>query len=485
MKSIPIKTRLLLTYLALALLPVGILGVRALYAVEGYYRAETEQALAGHVRLVRDIVQEELTRSGSPRLSALCDRIAQDIGARVTLVGVDGKVVADSSGDLGPGLDGGPHWAQAPSGRGCLLCHAEAAATGTQSRTVSISDPRGTVLEARVSDSTFGQARVASKVRRMVLGTTVAALILAILLSLRFSQQLSAPIISMSHMASEIANGNLQQRIEVGGRDELSQLASSLNVMADRLRTTISNIASERDSLREFISNASHQLRTPVAAVRSLVDVLRESGTDDPRVRDEFIESLDEEVDRLTTRLNEILDVQKFEAGVGQKQRRPIELSRVARQVLAELYPAAHRKEVRISTDIPEGLVVLGEEQQLEQVLANLLNNAIQYTRAGGAVTLTAREGYDYVSTTVADTGIGIDADDIPRIFDRFYRGERARSAQPHGTGLGLNIVREIIQAHGGRIRVESEPGKGSRFTFTLPAIRSGVGPAGTGPRFP
>lgn len=469
----------MVTYLVLVVLPVGILGARVMYALEDYSRMVSEQSLAGHARLVQDRVETELTRGDPTHLMSLCDQISRQIGARITLIGRDGKVVVDSFSGGDAELAPAAHHSRVPSGRGCMLCHAEAASVGSQEQTVAISDATGRVTAARISASTFDQARVASKIRRMVLATTVVAMFLAILLALRFSQQLSAPIIRMSGMASEIAEGNFQQRIEVRGRDELSRLASSFNLMADRLRTTISNIAHERDSLREFISNASHQLRTPVAAVRALVDVLREAEHDEPQVREEFLASLDEEVDRLTTRLNEILDVQKFEADLEHRRRRPIELSRVARQVLAELYPAANRRSIRISHDIPEGLIVLGEEQQLEQVLANLLDNAIQYTPEGGAVVVTARRGYDYVSTTVADSGMGIDAEDLPRIFDRFYRGERARHTQPNGTGLGLNIVKEIVEAHGGRIRVESEPGKGARFTFTLPTVRPlGVSPA-------
>ena len=216
---------------------------------------------------------------------------------------------------------------------------------------------------------------------------------------------------------------------------------------------------------QDFVANVSHELRTPVASVRAVVGALESGAIRDPEAAELFLSRLDAEVERLSLLLENLLDLSELESGKKDLVRSTVPLHSLAQEAVCDLQSSG----LSISINVPDELTAFVVRRQFKQVLVNLLDNAIKYTLRGGSIEVSGREADDFVSISVRDTGLGIPLPDLDRIFERFYRVDRARSRQLGGTGLGLAIVRNIVEAHGGRVMVESEIGKGSTFTIVLP----------------
>lgn len=219
---------------------------------------------------------------------------------------------------------------------------------------------------------------------------------------------------------------------------------------------------------QDFISNISHELRTPIASVKALAETLNEDAIEDPSVAKDFLNKINIEIDKLTQMVQELGDLSRIESGESPFQKKPFNIARPIEHAVERLKAQAERSGLNIETDIPSGLPqVLADESRVEQVLVNIIHNAIKFTPGGGRIEVSAEVKEDNLVVSVADTGIGIPANDLPRIFERFYKADKSRASG--GTGLGLAIAKHIVEAHGGRIWAESVERKGSTFKFTLP----------------
>lgn len=219
---------------------------------------------------------------------------------------------------------------------------------------------------------------------------------------------------------------------------------------------------------QDFVANLSHELRTPLTSLKALAETLQQGALEDPKAAKKFLGKIDTEVDRLTSLVEELDELTQIESGRPVLNREEHKLGDIIRQVSLRMETLAQRYGLslttRIDPSLPSGLF---DAKKVEQVLVNLVHNAIKFTPGGGKITILATYEEGNLKVTVADTGIGISRDDMPRIFERFYTADKSRSG---GRGLGLAVARHIILAHGGKIWCESEPGRGSRFYFTLPA---------------
>jgi two-component system phosphate regulon sensor histidine kinase PhoR len=221
---------------------------------------------------------------------------------------------------------------------------------------------------------------------------------------------------------------------------------------------------------RDFVSNISHELRTPLASIKALVDTLRDGAMSDPPAAEHFLGRMEIEVDSMTQMVQELLELSRIESGQAPLRLFPSALAALVEPAVERLHPQAARADVALTVILPDELPqVMVDADRIRQVVINLVHNAIKFTPPGGYVTVTARAVHDGIVVSVADTGIGIPAEDLPRIFERFYKADRARSGG--GTGLGLAIAKHTIQAHNGRLWVESVEGKGSTFSFSLPLV--------------
>ncbi|MBV9850743.1 MAG: GHKL domain-containing protein, partial [Armatimonadetes bacterium] len=218
---------------------------------------------------------------------------------------------------------------------------------------------------------------------------------------------------------------------------------------------------------RDFVANVSHELRTPLTSIKAMAETLLDGARLDESVAGRFLETIIRESDRLVRLSSDLLDLSRVEARGPNKEE--IDLAALVTEVAARFAAPAQKAGVSLTNRAAGPLRVMADRDEMAQVLVNLLDNAITYTPRGGSVTVTASETPEAVTVAVADTGIGILSHDIRRLFERFYRADKARSRASGGTGLGLSIVKHIVENHGGTVGVESEYNKGSTFTFTLP----------------
>ena len=223
---------------------------------------------------------------------------------------------------------------------------------------------------------------------------------------------------------------------------------------------------------RDFVANVSHELRTPLASMKSVIETLQGGALEEQETARDFLTRMDMEVDRLVNLVEELLELSRIESGEVPLVRRPVSLGEVVVSAVERMRPAARRRRLELSVDVPRHLpAVAGDAARLERVVVSLVDNAIKFTMPEGAVQVSAAPADGSVAITVRDTGVGIDPEDLPRIFERFYKADRSRQAG--GTGLGLAIVKHTLEAHGGSVAVESEPGRGSAFTIFVPVSSS------------
>ena len=221
----------------------------------------------------------------------------------------------------------------------------------------------------------------------------------------------------------------------------------------------------------EFVANVSHELRTPLSLIKGYVETLLDGARNNPEVSEHFLRIIARNAERLDLLIQDLLTISALESGRVQISLQPVSLRGIAEKVLADLKTRAETRNVTLKNDLPD-LTAKADEGRLEQVLANLVDNAIKYGRVQGSVVVSGKilEG-DKVEISIQDDGPGIPPESLDRVFERFYRVDKARSREQGGTGLGLSIVKHIVQNHGGEVWARSEPGKGATFFFTLPAF--------------
>jgi heavy metal sensor kinase len=266
---------------------------------------------------------------------------------------------------------------------------------------------------------------------------------------------------AITQTAKSISGGTLGKRVPVKTRgDEIDQLAMTFNQMLDRIQTLVTEV-------KEMSDNIAHDLKSPITRIRGIAEVTLTNGKSMGEYENMAASTI-EECDRLLDMINTMLMISKTESGVDKLSREEINLAGLVRGACELFEPTAEDKRVTLSCDVPNQSCLVGDNRMTQRMLSNLLDNAIKYTPSGGTVSVSVSENDErYVVITVKDTGIGISPDDLPRIFDRFYRCDQSRSQS--GIGLGLSLARAIVRAHGGDITVASILNQGSTFTVTLP----------------
>jgi len=221
---------------------------------------------------------------------------------------------------------------------------------------------------------------------------------------------------------------------------------------------------------QDFVANVSHELRTPITSIKGYAETLLEGALEDKENAKDFLKIIYSDSDRLAKLIDDLLDLSKIESDKLRLALKPCAIEPIVQRVVSGLRTQTKAKSLIINIDIPKGVSnILGDEGEIAQVLLNFIDNAIKYTNERGKITITAIDQSEFVQVDVSDTGIGISEKDLPRLFERFYRVDKARSRELGGTGLGLSIVKHIVQAHNGKVAVQSVLGQGSTFSFTIP----------------
>ncbi len=270
--------------------------------------------------------------------------------------------------------------------------------------------------------------------------------------------------------AERLSRGDLQTRVPVSGRDEAAALAAAFNQMAARLETADRKQRELEDLRRDLIAWVGHDLQTPLASIRAVLEALTDGMAEEPETVKRYLHTTQRDVRSLSALIDDLFQMAQLDAGGLPLDRSNSSLTDLISDTLESFSELALRQGISLKGEAATGIdPVLMDTQRIGRVLNNLISNALRHTPAGGQVEVAARRTGSSVEVSVRDSGEGIRPEDIPHVFERFYRGEKSRSRATGGAGLGLAIARGIVEAHGGSIRVESVAGRGATFTFTLP----------------
>ena len=428
---------------------------------------EIEKSLNSQAIIIRESILPALA---SGQIVDLQQRILQmtgDIDTRITITSEDGAVLADSQQDpvtMDNHRDR-PELLQAnESGLGVVTRFSETLSKSMRYMAMPIDDANHQYGFIRVALPLSQIDQRLDRLRNIVMVAASLTAIIALLLGFWIARSFAAPLSRMTNMAQLYSEGDYKQRLEIDRQDEIGELAKTLNLFAET--------AAQREATRrDFIANASHELKTPVTAIQGITETLLEDASMDDETRQQFLQKVNDQSIRLSQLISDLLALSRLESS-GSDSFKNIDLKEIIEDSCKVLQFFAKEKTLSLDVRCPENKVVIsGDEESLNQLLINLLDNAIKYTPEGGKVTVQLTTNHEQVIIEVEDNGIGIERADQKRIFERFYRVDKARSKTLGGTGLGLSIVKHIVIRHQGHIALESAPGQGSLFRVTLPLV--------------
>lgn len=467
-------TKLVLIILLLVMSLVAVVGAFLMNEIRSFYLDDfflKMKTVFEDPDLVKELYAQAESENAAENLftilQAHSSQLGLDSGTRACYIlsGSTGKVLA-GSGSESEYLARTPNILTAIDGEAGYLSDYGASymdvalpiETGRADYIVYIKDNKAAVTK-------LSTALIGILVRALLVGMIISAL-----LSLLLAKAMVRPILSLTQAAERVAAGDFSSKLESSAKDEIGVLTSTFNGMAERLETTLDDLKKSEAMRREFVANVSHELRTPITSIRSYAETLQDAEGLPPETERDFLGVIVRESDRMANIVQDLLMLSRFDAGSIEFffERFPFEqsLRDVYNTMLLEAQKHRHRFTLELASPLPH---IVGDRVRLEQVLINMVSNAIKYTRDGGSISLTAGRKDDAVWFSVRDNGIGIPSEDAAKVFDRFYRVDKARSRESGGTGLGLAIAKEIVTRHEGNISLSSRQGKGTVITVTLP----------------
>lgn len=473
--------KLILAVLCILIVAVTAIDLLVSEVAERAYVETLRQDLFQKGRVIGNIPQDILLRD--------FQSFSRESGARLTLIAKDGDVIADSEADA----DRMENHATRPELATALIGR-EASAI-RPSPTIGVAfmyvalPARGGALRLAVPMSRISEQ--VNSLRRKVLVSTALAFLPSVALAAFLARYFSRKLGAIIEYAGKLAQGDFKARLDVRGKDELGVLGVKLNETGQKLQATLEQLEQEHRDLerverirKDFVINVSHELRTPLASIQGYTETLLEGAIDDPENNVRFLSIIRQNSERLRRLTDDLLTLSRIELKQHNFQFAQYDLKSLLEEQVDAMLPIAQRKGIILTLDpVPPGTQAFCDAEAVHQILANLLDNALKYTAAHGSVFIGAHpEKNGRALVYVRDTGIGIPQEDLPRLFERFYRVDKARSRELGGTGLGLSIVKHLVLAHGGEVAVQTTVNQGSTFTFTLPvsgASRDSTPPQG------
>lgn len=414
-------------------------------------------------------------------------KLADAAGGRITIIARDGRVTADSENDP----------SHMENHRNRPEVHAALSGSVGSIRRTSPTMGFDFLYVALPIDS--GAIRLAvpmsqiklqvDAMRHQMLAATAIAFLPAVVIAALFARYASTKLGAIIEYAGKLAQGNFGARLNRGGPDELGVLSAKLNETGEKLAAMFNQLESEHAELeklervrKDFVINVSHELRTPLASIQGYAETLLDGAIEDPKNNVRFLTIIRQNAERLARLTNDLLTLSRIELRTTKFQFASYYVNGLLQNSIDALKPIADKKDISLLlVRAPEATEVFCDSEAVHQILSNLIENAIKYTPEAGSVTLSAEElrhepgETPMVELSVRDSGIGVPPEDLPRLFERFYRVDKARSRELGGTGLGLAIVKHLALAQGGQVRVESIVNQGSVFRFTLPVHDLGL----------
>jgi signal transduction histidine kinase len=460
-------------FTVLILIVVFVLNFFVALRLSDSFEQKVSEYLKSDATLVGDLLSADLITGRQKVIQRQTVRLAEKLGQRITIFDSRGRVLADSQGSLDP-LE--IHADQLE------IAEALESGFGQSTRFDEMQDYNIKYVAVRVSQDgeilgvvrfALPLSRVQLEIRtiyRVVLAGAVAAVAIALTVAYFLSRSITLPIRRMKETAEQIAKGDLTPRVKIRSKDELRELAESLNTMADELQQKIEDLR-RMDRIRtDFVANVSHELRTPLTLIKGYTETLQSEAIADKDRAGRFVSIIKEHTDRLGNIVEDLLTLSKLESSKDLVDRERFDLKVLIEDVaLGFGHAIASKKQTLNVNSRGEGFRINADRDKIEQVLVNLIDNAVKYTGENGQIELSVEALDREIRITVRDTGIGIAKEHLDRIFERFYRADKARSRKLGGTGLGLSIAKHIVLAHNGKITIDSDLGKGTTVTVSVP----------------
>jgi two-component system phosphate regulon sensor histidine kinase PhoR len=470
------KNRLVLKFFSafsvLILIIVFVLNFFVSLRLRDHFEQKISAELKSNAVLVADILEEDLAEDKFEEILQQTSQLADKLDLRITVIEKGGRVLGDSEQQ--------PSLMENHSDRIEVI---EAIKTGFGQST-RFSDTLGINMKyvaVRVDQGerilgivrfALPLSRVQPEIRiiyRVVLFGTIAAVIIALIVAYFISRSITLPIRQVKETARQIAKGDFSRRVRIKSKGELGELAESLNTMADELQQKMENLKRLDRVRTDFVANVSHELKTPLTLIKGYVETLQSKAIDDKEKAARFISIIKEHSDRLGYMIDDLLSLSELELSKDCVNRSKLDLKEIIDEISLGFGQAlAEKKQSLTMSTKGDDFSIQADRNKIEQVFVNLIDNSIKYTKESGQIEVMLHEQSQTVCVTVQDNGIGIPKEHRDRVFERFYRVDKARSRELGGTGLGLSIVKHIVLAHNGKIAIESEPNKGTNVSVTF-----------------
>lgn len=581
-----ISWKLFLTYIIIIIIFAISVELLATFYLRNYYIDHLASDLESTAHLIKDFLYQDITENNSLQIKSKTDTLGKEIKTRITIIDISGRVLSDSeeSPTLMDNHSDRPEIKEAMLGKtGRSIRYSFTLETNMLYLAIPIVEDNQIISVIRLALPLVEVNKNIAYLRRIILSTTIISLLIASLISLIISLNITRPIKEMTEISKSISKGDFSKKLVIRSQDEIGQLSLALNQMSEDLENKIKIVSEDKNKMeiilssviegiaaidkkgklilcndafekiincsrdktlgrfhweiirnnqlnellkdtiregrtliqeitilfpqekifsasstplgkieniwgavvvlnditqtkrlekmrKEFVANVSHELRTPLTSIQGFIETLKEGAIDDPEKTRHFLEIIEKQSNRLNNLVENILKLSKIESQEIVVNLQSTNLKELLDKVMAEFKEKIILKKIQISTNIsPQFPLLKVDPEQIELVLRNLLDNAIKYTPEKGEISISFLEREKDVYLEIADNGIGISQEHLPRIFERFYRVNKDRSRDLGGTGLGLAIVKHVVQVHKGTIGVDSHPGKGAKFFIILP----------------